>query len=103
LGAKLTSKGLAWFGAKQTRISKCLVLGVVQRFGALCGCKVWVPSKQTKQRFGVLCGFPVKKGISVRTKNQAVRAGCGQFRVRCCAGAVPSKQAKQTSKQKLGA
>jgi hypothetical protein len=71
-GAKQTSKGL----------------------GASAWCPVWVLSKQARIR----CGFPVKKSISVRTRIQVGRAGCGQFRVRCCAGAVPSKQAKQTSK-----
>jgi len=38
VGAKLTSKGLAWFGAMQTRISKGLVLGVVLYVGAKQGC-----------------------------------------------------------------
>jgi hypothetical protein len=73
-GAKLTSKGL----------------------GASAWCPVWVLSKQARIR----CGFPVKKSISVRTRIQVERAGCGQFRVRCCAGAVAvlNKQAKQTSK-----
>jgi hypothetical protein len=60
-------------------------------FGVLFGV-----SKQARIR----CGFPVKKSISVRTRIQVGRAGCGQFRVRCCAGAVAvlNKQAKQTSK-----
>jgi hypothetical protein len=53
----------------------------------------WFGAKQ-----GIRCGFPVKKGISVGTRIQVGRAGCGQFRMRCCAGAVPSKQVKQTSK-----
>jgi hypothetical protein len=69
-GAKLTSKGL----------------------GASAWCPVWVLSKQARIR----CGFPVKKSISVRTRIQVGRAGCGQFRVRCCAGAVAvlNKQAR---------
>jgi hypothetical protein len=66
-------------GAKQT--SK----GLVQRFGVLFGCQA-----------RIRCGFPVKKSISVRTRIQVGRAGCGQFRVRCCAGAVAvlNKQAR---------
>jgi hypothetical protein len=67
-----------------------------QGLGASAWCPVWVLSKQARIR----CGFPVKKSISVRTRIQVGRAGCGQFRVRCCAGAVAvlNKQAKQTSK-----
>jgi len=40
--------------------------------------------------------FPVKKSISVGTRIQVGRAGCGQFGVLCGCGA------KQTSKDKQG-
>jgi hypothetical protein len=99
-GAKQTSKGLAWCRvlSKQARVW-CLVLCLVlcgakltsKGLGASAWCPVWVLSKQARIR----CGFPSRKSISVRTRIQVERAGCGQFRVRCCAGAVPSKQASK--------
>jgi hypothetical protein len=69
-GAKLTSKGL----------------------GASAWCPVWVLSKQARIR----CGFPVKKSISVRIRYKSGGLAVGSSG--CGAGAVPSKQAKQTSK-----
>ena len=79
----------------------------MQKFGVLCGCLVLL-CKQAKVWLGVLCGFPVKKGISVRTRTSRAVAGCGHSTVRVqgagakqtskglviCAGAVPSKQAR---------
>ena len=44
----------------------------------------------------IRCGFPVKKSISVRTKYRSGGRAVGISG--CGAGAVPSKQAKQTSK-----
>jgi len=64
----------------------------VQKFGVLCGCLVLL-CKQAKVWLGVLCGFPVKKGISVKTKTSRAVAGCGHSAVRVL-GAVPSKQAR---------
>jgi len=73
----------------------------VQRLGVLCGCCA-VLSKQARVWLGVgcyariRCGFPVDKAFlweqEYRSGGLAVGiSGCG-------AGAVPSKQAKQTSK-----
>jgi hypothetical protein len=75
-----------------------LVLGLVlskdkvQGLGASAWCPVWVLSKQARIR----CGFPVKKSISVRIRYKSGGLAVGSSG--CGAGAVPSKQAKQTSK-----
>jgi hypothetical protein len=75
-----------------------LVLGLVlskdkvQGLGASAWCPVWVLSKQARIR----CGFPVKKSISVRIRYKS--GGLAMGSSGCGAGAVPSKQAKQTSK-----
>jgi len=87
----------------------------VQRFGVLCGVLCGCYAR-------IRCGFPVKKGISVGIRYQAVRAGCGHFRMRvrvrcqtnklskqarawCCggAGAVRVQGCGLISKQGLGA
>jgi hypothetical protein len=89
-------------GAKQT--SK----GLVQRFGVECcvKCKglVLCGAKQTSKGLvlgvgcyaRIRCGFPVKKSISVKTTYRS--GGLAVSISGCGAGAVPSKQAKQTSK-----
>jgi hypothetical protein len=75
-----------------------LVLGLVlskdkvQGLGASAWCPVWVLSKQARIR----CGFPVKKSISVRIRYKSGGLAVGSSG--CGAGAVPSKQTKQTSK-----
>jgi hypothetical protein len=66
--------------------------GAKQTSKGLAWCRVL--SKQARIR----CGFPVKKSISVRTRIQVERAGCGQFRVLCGCGA---KQTSQANKQRF--
>jgi hypothetical protein len=82
----------------QFQLVLSLVLGLVlskdkvQGLGASAWCPVWVLSKQARIR----CGFPVKKSISVRIRYKSGGLAVGSSG--CGAGAVPSKQAKQTSK-----
>jgi hypothetical protein len=64
--------------------------GAKQTSKGLAWCRVL--SKQARIR----CGFPVKKSISVRIRYKSGGLAVGSSG--CGAGAVPSKQAKQTSK-----
>jgi hypothetical protein len=87
----------AW-GAGAVRVQRLVLCGAINKEGgagkqkAVWGgwCLVWVLQARIR------CGFPVKKSISVRIRYKS--GGLAMGSSGCGAGAVPSKQAKQTSK-----